>query len=207
MASSSGRKRNRSLHQSGKVSAKIWVYTIKYKFTLRLLYIICYFRNLSEKNQEKVMLFSNKDNILVKNINSKLTNIVILLVFSLNLFIIPYIGSDENFNFSLAELAVVTGTVLTVTVSAVEQRFMYNDFKSDEFTVKMAILYLVTNCLISNMYSKNDSFEILNSIGVGEYGNYSWGIPVYERTLHSLKIGLKDVKKIKGGTKPTGKIL
>ncbi|KAF4362211.1 hypothetical protein G4B88_009491 [Cannabis sativa] len=95
--------------------------------------------------------------------------------------------------FSLAEFAVVSGLLCvgdadlskythrenafvdryfcdqTVTVSAVEHRFMYSDFKSDEYAVKMAVLYLVTNCLISSVYSKKVPVEILNIIGVDEY--------------------------------------
>ncbi|KAF4381347.1 hypothetical protein F8388_026446 [Cannabis sativa] len=68
----------------------------------------------------------------------------------------------------------------TVTVSAVEHRFMYSDFKSDEYAVKMAVLYLVTNCLISSVYSKKVPVEILNIIGVDEYGSFPWGIPVWD---------------------------
>ncbi|KAF4392007.1 hypothetical protein F8388_004336 [Cannabis sativa] len=110
---------------------------------------------------------------------------------------------DENFRFSLAEFAVVSGLLCvgdadlskythrenafvdryfcdqTVTVSAVEHRFMYSDFKSDEYAVKMAVLYLVTNCLISSVYSKKVPVEILNIIGVDEYGSFPWGIPVF----------------------------
>ncbi|KAF4369877.1 hypothetical protein F8388_011747 [Cannabis sativa] len=110
---------------------------------------------------------------------------------------------DENFRFSLAEFAVVSGLLCvgdadlskythrenafvdryfcdqTVTVSAVEHRFMYSDFKSDEYAVKMAVLYLVTNCLISSVYSKKVPVELLNIIGVDEYGSFPWGIPVF----------------------------
>ncbi|KAF4402337.1 hypothetical protein G4B88_003258 [Cannabis sativa] len=104
---------------------------------------------------------------------------------------------DENFRFSLAEFAVVSGLLCvgdadlskythrenafvdryfcdqTVTVSAVEHRFMYSHFKSDEYDVKMAVLYLVTNCLISSVYSKKVPVEILNIIGVDEYGIFA----------------------------------
>ncbi|KAF4379955.1 hypothetical protein G4B88_029947 [Cannabis sativa] len=74
--------------------------------------------------------------------------------------------------FSLAEFAVITGLLCNgdndmkkyakrenafvdkyffeqqVTHGAVEQRFMFSGFKSDEYAVKMAILYLLTNGLI-----------------------------------------------------------
>ncbi|KAM6542574.1 hypothetical protein CsatB_007021 [Cannabis sativa] len=122
-----------------------------------------------EKIQGKVMLFPNQDNIVVKNINSKLTK-------------------DQ------------------LTVSVVEHRFMYSDFKSDEYAVKMVVLYLVTNCLISSVYSKKVPVEILNIIGVDEYGSFPWGIPVFELTLHNLKIGLRGVMKGKGVSKPLAKV-
>ncbi|KAM6553405.1 hypothetical protein CsatB_014167 [Cannabis sativa] len=127
-----------------------------------------------EKIQGKVMLFPNQDNIVVKNINSKLTK-------------------DQR-------------KLFRVTVSAVEHRFMYSDFKSDEYAVKMAVLYLVTNCLISSVYSKKVPVEILNIIGVDEYGSFPWGIPVFELTLHNLKIGLRGVMKGKGVAKPLAKV-
>ncbi|XP_060967718.1 uncharacterized protein LOC133035660 [Cannabis sativa] len=118
---------------------------------------------------------------------------------------------DENFRFSLAEFAVVSGLLCVgdadlMTVSAVEHRFMYSDFKSDEYAVKMVVLYLVTNCLISSVYSKKGPVEILNIIGVDEYGSFPWGIPLFELTLHNLKIGLRGVMKGKGVSKPLAKV-
>ncbi|KAF4347012.1 hypothetical protein F8388_003756 [Cannabis sativa] len=185
-----------------------------------------------EKIQGKVMLFPNQDNIVVKNINSKLTkdqrklfrdtcfgyfldshpvgfqsqlvhNALHREVYQKNEKEMWFKFGDENFRFSLAEFAVVSGLLCvgdadlskythrenafvdryfcdqTVTVSAVEHRFMYSDFKSDEYAVKMAVLYLVTNCLISSVYSKKVPVEILNIIGVDEYGSFPWGIPVF----------------------------
>ncbi|KAF4370176.1 hypothetical protein F8388_007317 [Cannabis sativa] len=173
-----------------------------------------------------------KDNIVVKNINSKLTkdqrklfrdtcfgyfldshpvgfqsqlvhNALHREVYQKNEKEMWFKFGDENFRFSLAEFAVVSGLLCvgdadlskythrenafvdryfcdqTVTVSAVEHRFMYSDFKSDEYAVKMAVLYLVTNCLISSVYSKKVPVEILNIIGVDEYGSFPWGIPVF----------------------------
>ncbi|KAF4377256.1 hypothetical protein F8388_012357 [Cannabis sativa] len=152
----------------------------------------------SEKIQGKVMLFPNQDNIVVKNINSKLTkdqrklfrgtcfgyfldshpvgfqsqlvhNALHREVYQKNEKEMWFKFGDENFRFSLAEFAVVSGLLCvgdadlskythrenafvdryfcdqTVTVSAVEHRFMYIDFKSDEYAVKMAVLYFVTN--------------------------------------------------------------
>ncbi|KAF4390529.1 hypothetical protein F8388_006026 [Cannabis sativa] len=172
-----------------------------------------------EKIQGKVMLFPNQDNIVVKNINSKLTkdqhshpvgfqsqlvhNALHREVYQKNEKEMWFKFGDENFRFSLAEFAVVSGLLCvgdadlskythrenafvdryfcdqTVTVSAVEHRFMYSDFKSDEYAVKMVVLYLVTNCLISSVYSKKVPVEILNIIGVDEYGSFPWGIPVF----------------------------
>ncbi|KAF4381913.1 hypothetical protein G4B88_024315 [Cannabis sativa] len=172
-----------------------------------------------EKIQGKVMSFHNQDNIVVKNINSKLTkdqhshpvgfqsqlvhNALHREVYQKNEKEMWFKFGDENFRFSLAEFAVVYGLLCvgdaelskythrengfvdryfcdqTVTVSAVEHRFMYSDFKSDEYAVKMAVLYLVTNCLISSVYSKKVPVEILNIIGVDEYGSFPWGIPVF----------------------------
>ncbi|KAF4374268.1 hypothetical protein G4B88_022042 [Cannabis sativa] len=133
-----------------------------------------------EKIQGKVMSFHNQDNIVVKNINSNHP-----VGFQSQLV--------HNALHSLAEFAVVSGLLCvgdadlskythrenafvdryfcdqTVTVSAVEHRFMYSDFKSDEYAVKMVVLYLVTNCLISSVYSKKVPVEILNIIGVDEY--------------------------------------
>ncbi|KAM6556000.1 hypothetical protein CsatB_003019 [Cannabis sativa] len=212
-----------------------------------------------EKIQGKVMLFPNQDNIVVKNINSKLTkdqrklfrdtcfgyfldshpvgfqsqlvhNALHREVYQKNEKEMWFKFGDENFRFSLAEFAVVSGLLCvgdadlskythrenafvdryfcdqTVTVSAVEHRFMYSDFKSDEYAVKMAVLYLVTNCLISSVYSKKVPVEILNIIGVDEYGSFPWGIPVFELTLHNLKIGLRGVMKGKGVAKPLAKV-
>ncbi|KAF4365160.1 hypothetical protein F8388_011090 [Cannabis sativa] len=91
----------------------------------------------------------------------------------------------------------------TVTVSAVEHRFMYSDFKSDEYAVKMAVLYLVTNCLISSVYSKKVPVEILNIIGVDEYGSFPWGIPVFLPVLLwlgllELLVGIVNTPKLRG---------
>ncbi|KAF4388606.1 hypothetical protein G4B88_021517 [Cannabis sativa] len=209
-----------------------------------------------EKIQGKVMLFPNQDNIVVKNINSKLTkdqrklfrdtcfgyfldshpvgfqsqlvhNALHREVYQKNEKEMWFKFGDENFRFSLAEFAVVSGLLCvgdadlskythrentfvdryfcdqTVTVSAVEHRFMYSDFKSDEYAVKMAVLYLVTNCLISSVYSKKVPVEILNIIGVDEYGSFPWGIPVFLPVLLwlgllELLVGIVNTPKLRG---------
>ncbi|KAF4354889.1 hypothetical protein F8388_013838 [Cannabis sativa] len=128
-----------------------------------------------EKIQGKVMLFPNQDNIVVKNINSKLTKDQRKL-FRDTCFGYFLDSHPVGFQSQLVHNALHRETV---TVSAVEHRFMYSDFKSDEYAVKMAVLYLVTNCLISSVYSKKVPVEILNIIGVDEYGSFPWGIPVF----------------------------
>ncbi|KAF4368341.1 hypothetical protein F8388_019058 [Cannabis sativa] len=99
---------------------------------------------------------------------------------------------SQNFRFSLAEFAVVTGLLCVgdsdmsgyakkenafvdkyfsdqqVTVSAVEERFRYSDFKLDEYAVKMAVLYFVSNCLFTSPNSKKVPNEILNIVGIDE---------------------------------------
>ncbi|KAF4373442.1 hypothetical protein F8388_021074 [Cannabis sativa] len=105
----------------------------------------------------------------------------------------------ENFKFSLAEFAVITGLLCNgdndmkkyakrentfvdkyffeqqVTHGAVEQRFMFSEFKSDEYAVKMAILYLLTNGLICSPAVKKVSDELMNIVGLGEYDSFPWG--------------------------------
>ncbi|KAF4400984.1 hypothetical protein G4B88_013825 [Cannabis sativa] len=105
----------------------------------------------------------------------------------------------ENFRFSLAEFAVITGLLCNgdndmkkyakrenafvdkyffeqqVTHGAVEQRFMFSEFKSDEYAVKMAILYLLTNGLICSPDVKKVSDELMNIVGLGEYDSFPWG--------------------------------
>ncbi|KAF4376101.1 hypothetical protein G4B88_025192 [Cannabis sativa] len=62
-----------------------------------------------------------------------------------------------------------------VTHGAVEQRFMFSEFKSDEYAVKMAILYLLTNGLICSPAVKKVSDELMNIVGLGEYDSFPWG--------------------------------
>ncbi|KAM6577044.1 hypothetical protein CsatB_028881 [Cannabis sativa] len=130
---------------------------------------------------------------------------------------------SQNFRFSLAEFAVVTGLLCVgdsdmsgyakkenafvdkyfsdqqVTVSAVEERFRYSDFKLDEYAVKMAVLYFVSNCLFTSPNSKKVPNEILNIVGIGDYESFPWGKLVFKKTLHNLRIGLRGVPKKKTG--------
>ncbi|KAM6566043.1 hypothetical protein CsatA_025171 [Cannabis sativa] len=125
----------------------------------------------------------------------------------------------ENFRFSLAEFAVITGLLCNgdndmkkyakrenafvdkyffeqqVTHGAVEQRFMFSEFKSDEYAVKMAILYLLTNGLICSPAVKKVSDELMNIVGLGEYDSFPWGKIVFDLTLHNLMIALRGRKR------------
>ncbi|KAF4384512.1 hypothetical protein F8388_003819 [Cannabis sativa] len=107
--------------------------------------------------------------------------------------------ANINAKFSLAEFAVITGLLCNgdndmkkyakrenafvdkyffeqqVTHGAVEQRFMFSEFKSDEYAVKMAILYLLTNGLICSPDVKKVSDELMNIVGLGEYDSFPWG--------------------------------
>ncbi|KAF4357911.1 hypothetical protein F8388_005392 [Cannabis sativa] len=118
---------------------------------------------------------------------------------------------SQNFRFSLAEFAVVTGLLCVgdsdmsayakkenafvdkyfsdqqVTVSAVEERFRYSDFKLDEYAVKMAVLYFVSNCLFTSPNSKKVPNEILNIVGIGDYESFPWG---------KLDVVMKDVDDV-----------
>ncbi|KAM6546595.1 hypothetical protein CsatB_027331 [Cannabis sativa] len=103
--------------------------------------------------------------------------------------------SNENLYkvFSLAEFAVITGLLCNgdndmkkyakrenafvdkyffeqqVTHGAVEQRFMFSGFKSDEYAVKMAILYLLTNGLICSPAVKKVFDELMNIGSICQY--------------------------------------
>ncbi|XP_060960972.1 uncharacterized protein LOC133031481 [Cannabis sativa] len=125
----------------------------------------------------------------------------------------------ENFRFSLAEFAVITGLLCNgdndmkkyakrenafvdkyffeqqVTHGAVEQRFMFSGFKSDEYAVKMAILYLLTNGLICSPAVKKVFDELMNIVGLGEYDSFPWGKIVFYLTLHNLMIALRGRKR------------
>ncbi|KAF4389836.1 hypothetical protein G4B88_024117 [Cannabis sativa] len=139
-----------------------------------------------EKIQGKVMLFPNQDNSVVKNIKSKLTkdqldNALHREVYQKNEKEMWFKFGDENFIFSLAEF------ILSVTVSAVEHRFMQgrNERQRKNETpiilgpVQLPMLHrLVAGAGFMysdfNIYSKKVPLEILNIIAVDVYGSFPW---------------------------------
>ncbi|KAF4359472.1 hypothetical protein F8388_001516 [Cannabis sativa] len=64
---------------------------------------------------------------------------------------------------------------MTVTHGAVKQRFLSSTFKDDDFAVRMAVLYLVTNYLLSKPPNKHVSIELLHLVGSGEFDSFPWG--------------------------------
>ncbi|KAF4362707.1 hypothetical protein G4B88_018325 [Cannabis sativa] len=72
---------------------------------------------------------------------------------------------------------------MTVTHGAVKQRFLSSTFKDDDFAVRMAVLYLVTNYLLSKPPDKH--------VSSGEFDSFPWGKVVYDTTLYYLRLGLK----------------
>ncbi|KAF4384671.1 hypothetical protein F8388_003978 [Cannabis sativa] len=85
---------------------------------------------------------------------------------------------------------------MTVTHGAVKQRFLSSTFKDDDFAVRMAVLYLVTNYLLSKPPDKHVSIELLHLVGSGEFDSFPWGKVVYDTTLYYLRLGLKVRKKL-----------
>ncbi|KAF4366998.1 hypothetical protein F8388_022786 [Cannabis sativa] len=67
---------------------------------------------------------------------------------------------------------------MTVTHGAVTQHFLNSIFKDDEFAVRMAVLYLVTNYLISKPPAKHVSNGLLYLIGSSEFNSFPWGSKV-----------------------------
>ncbi|KAF4394991.1 hypothetical protein F8388_017719 [Cannabis sativa] len=179
-----------------------------------------YFRH-EDRVGGRIIFFPNHENNVIANINSKLTPSQVKLFretcFGYFLDMNPiarqtqlihsalhrevhqknpskmwFKFGSQNFRFSLAEFAVVTGLLCVgdsdmsayakkenafvdkyfsdqqVTVSVVEERFRYNDFKLDEYAVKMAVLYFVSNCLFTIPNSKKVPNEILNIVGIGD---------------------------------------
>ncbi|XP_060966966.1 uncharacterized protein LOC133035161 [Cannabis sativa] len=95
---------------------------------------------------------------------------------------------------------------MTVTHGAVKQRFLSSTFKDDDFAVRMAVLYLVTNYLLSKPPDKHVSIELLHLVGSGEFDSFPWGKVVYDTTLYYLRLGLKGKKgaKLKALAKAKG---
>ncbi|KAF4392152.1 hypothetical protein G4B88_026141 [Cannabis sativa] len=178
-----------------------------------------YFRH-EDRVGGRIIFFPNHENNVIANINSKLTPSQVKLFretcFGYFLDMNPiarqtqlihsalhrevhqknpskmwFKFGSQNFRFSLAEFAVVTGLLCVgdsdmsayakkenafvdkyfsdqqVTVSVVEERFRYNDFKLDEYAVKMAVLYFVSNCLFTIPNSKKDLvIKDVNDVGL-----------------------------------------
>uniref|UniRef100_A0A803QSD7 DUF1985 domain-containing protein n=1 Tax=Cannabis sativa TaxID=3483 RepID=A0A803QSD7_CANSA len=80
---------------------------------------------------------------------------------------------------------------MTVTHGAVKQHFLNSIFKDDEFAVRMAVLYLVTNYLISKPPAKHVSNGLLYLIGSSEFNSFPWGRFVNDTTLYYMRLGLK----------------
>ncbi|KAF4378097.1 hypothetical protein G4B88_022920 [Cannabis sativa] len=72
---------------------------------------------------------------------------------------------------------------MSVTHGAVKQRFLSSTFTDDDFAVRMAVLYLVTNYLLSKPPDKH--------VSSGEFDSFPWGKIVYDTTLYYLRLGLK----------------
>uniref|UniRef100_A0A803Q2U3 DUF1985 domain-containing protein n=1 Tax=Cannabis sativa TaxID=3483 RepID=A0A803Q2U3_CANSA len=86
---------------------------------------------------------------------------------------------------------------MIVTHGAVKQHFLNSTFKDDEFKVRMAVLHLVTNYLLSKPPDKHVSNRLLHLIGSGEFDSFPWGKVVYDTTLYYLRLGLKGKKGAK----------
>ncbi|KAF4372255.1 hypothetical protein G4B88_006999 [Cannabis sativa] len=148
-----------------------------------------YFKPESRVKGKMIFFPNTLENKVIANINAKLSPEQIRLCRK----------SCFGHLFSLAEFAVITGLLCNgdndmkkyakrenafvdkyffeqqVTHGAVEQRFMFSEFKSDEYAVKMAILYLLTNGLICSPAVKKVSDELMNIVGLGEYDSFPWG--------------------------------
>ncbi|KAF4353289.1 hypothetical protein F8388_026292 [Cannabis sativa] len=69
---------------------------------------------------------------------------------------------------------------MTVTHGAVKQRFLSSTFKDDEFVVRMDVLYLVTNYLLSKHPDKHVSNGLLHLIESGVKEKVSIGGPIFD---------------------------
>ncbi|KAF4359463.1 hypothetical protein F8388_001507 [Cannabis sativa] len=73
---------------------------------------------------------------------------------------------------------------MTVTHGAVKQRFLSSTFKDDDFAVRMAVLYLVTNYLLSKSPNKHVSIELLHLVGSGVKEKVTVGGPMFDDVKH-----------------------
>ncbi|KAF4355602.1 hypothetical protein G4B88_025625 [Cannabis sativa] len=74
---------------------------------------------------------------------------------------------------------------MTVNYAAIKQRFLNSIFKDDVFAFRMAVLYFVTNFLLSKPGRKKVS------------SGFPWGKVAYDTTLYSLRTVLKEKNKKK----------
>ncbi|KAF4403462.1 hypothetical protein G4B88_008108 [Cannabis sativa] len=145
----------------------------------------------------RIIFFPNHENNVIANINSKLTPSQAKLfretcfghfldmnpiamqtqlihsalhreVHQKNPYEMWFIFGSQNFRFSLAEFAVVTGLLCVGDLDMSAYAKKYSDFKLDEYAVKMAVLYFVSNCLFTSPNSKKVPNEILNIVGIDE---------------------------------------
>ncbi|KAM6543923.1 hypothetical protein CsatB_008370 [Cannabis sativa] len=86
---------------------------------------------------------------------------------------------------------------MTVNYAAIKQRFLNSIFKDDVFAFRMAVLYFVTNFLLSKPGRKKVSSGLLHLIGSGEFNSFPWGKVAYDTTLYSLRTVLKEKNKKK----------
>ncbi|KAF4380118.1 hypothetical protein F8388_018242 [Cannabis sativa] len=140
-----------------------------------------------EKIQGKVMLFPNQDNIVVKNINSKLTkdqhshpvgfqsqlvhNALHREVYQKNEKEMRFKFGDENFRFSLAEFAVVSSLLCVGDSDLSNYTHRENAFVDRYFCDQSVTVSAIEH----SVYSKKVPVKILNIIGVDEYGSFPWG--------------------------------
>ncbi|XP_062109636.1 uncharacterized protein LOC133821211 isoform X1 [Humulus lupulus] len=93
----------------------------------------------------------------------------------------------------------------TITHIAVEERFFHNDFKTDDFAVKMVVLYFAIKCLLSRLPSKKVSDGLINMVGLGEFECFPWDKLVYDLTICNLRTALREKYKKRKSIDPGGK--
>ncbi|KAF4374326.1 hypothetical protein F8388_002224 [Cannabis sativa] len=153
----------------------------------------------------KIIFWAHNDDVLV-DIRAKLTEkqramfvatcsfwfrefaVISGLLFKGDIDMMKYVGKGDVFVDKYF-------SDMTVTHGAVKQRFLSSTFKDDDFAVRMAVLYLVTNYLLSKPPDKHVSIELLHLVGSGEFDSFPWGKVVYDTTLYYLRLGLKVPKR------------
>ncbi|KAF4367139.1 hypothetical protein F8388_006447 [Cannabis sativa] len=130
-----------------------------------------YFKHESRVKGKMIFFPNTLENKVIANINAKLSPEQI------RLFRKSCFGHLLDMKPILYQPQLIHNALLReqVTHGAVEQRFMFSEFKSDEYAVKMAILYLLTNGLICSPAVKKVYDELMNIVGLGEYDSFPWG--------------------------------